>query len=72
MAAFYIMLVCLSIRLYLTNVKTAEPIRPKFCVGPYMTPVKVFGTSKLEEKKSRKILGFILNAPIRKGKFAKI
>ena len=28
----------------LSNVKTAEPIRPKFCVGPHMTPGKVCGT----------------------------
>ena len=37
----YTLLVCLSVlvsvRLYPINVKTAEPIGPKFCVGPYMT-----------------------------------
>ena len=29
-------------------VKTAEPIGPKFCVGPHMNQRKVFGTSKLK------------------------
>ena len=32
------MLVCLSVRLYPINVKTAEPIGPKFCVGPQDDP----------------------------------
>ena len=27
------------------TVKTAEPTRPKFCVGPYMAPGKVHGQS---------------------------
>jgi len=36
--------------LYPLNLKKAEPIKPKLCVGPYMTPEKVYGTSKLEEK----------------------
>ena len=44
-------LVCLSIRLYPINLKTAEPIWSKFCVGPHMTPGKVYETSKLEGKK---------------------
>ena len=30
--------VCLGVCLYSINVKTAEPIGPKVCVGPYMTP----------------------------------
>ena len=38
---------CLSVRsfvcLYPINVKTAKPIGPKFCVGPHMTPGKVYG-----------------------------
>ena len=33
-----------------TNVKTAEPIGPKFCVGPHMTPGKVYKTSRLGKK----------------------
>ena len=34
----YTLLVCLSVYLCPINVKTAEPIRSKFCVGPHMTP----------------------------------
>ena len=34
--------VCLSVRLYPLNVKTAEPIGPKFCVGHNVTPGKVY------------------------------
>ena len=36
--------VCLFV-LYPINVKTAEPIRPKCCVGPYVAPGKVHGRS---------------------------
>ena len=32
---------CLSVCLFVSNVKTAEPIEPKFYVGPHMTPGKV-------------------------------
>ena len=32
----------LSVCLYSINVKTAEPIGPKLCVGPHMTPEKRF------------------------------
>ena len=32
---------CLSARFHPTNVKTTEPIEPKYCVGPYMTPGNV-------------------------------
>ena len=28
------------------SVKTAEPIRPKFCVGPHMTPGNAYECSK--------------------------
>ena len=41
----YINLACLSVSsvcLYPINVKTAEPIGPKFCVGPHVTPGKVY------------------------------
>ena len=34
-----------------------EPIGPKFCEGPHMSPRKVYGTSKLENK-FLKIVGF--------------
>jgi len=33
---FAFLFVCLSVRLYPINVKTAEPIGPKFCVVPHM------------------------------------
>jgi len=33
--------ILISVCLYLINVKTAELIGPKFCVGPHMTPGKV-------------------------------
>ena len=38
-ASVYIL--CLSVCLYPINVKTAEPIGPKFFVGPCMTPGKI-------------------------------
>ena len=34
--------VCLFVCLYPINVKTAEPIWPKFCMGPHMTAGKVY------------------------------
>ena len=34
---------CLFVCLYPIKIKTAEPIRPKFCVGPSMAPGKVYG-----------------------------
>ena len=39
----YINLACLSVRLYPINVKTAQPIGPKFFVGHHETPGKVYG-----------------------------
>ena len=42
------MSVCLFAHFYLINVKTAEPIGPKFCLGPRMTSRKVYGCSKLK------------------------
>ncbi len=39
------------------NIKTAESIGPKCCVGPHITPWKIYGTSKLEDKKSWRIVG---------------
>ena len=38
---FACLFVCLAVCLYPMNVKTAELIGPKFCVGPYVTPGKV-------------------------------
>ena len=35
----------MSVCLYPINVKTAEPIRPKFCVGPRVAPGSVYGQS---------------------------
>ena len=46
---------CLSVCLYPINVKTAEPIGTKFCVGPHMTPGKVFVWSKFQKLASNKI-----------------
>jgi len=40
--------VCLFVCLYPINVKTNGLIRSKFCVGPHMTPQKVYGCSKLQ------------------------
>ena len=36
----------LSVCLYPINIKTAEPIGPKFCVGPLVTPGKVYKCAK--------------------------
>jgi len=43
-AHLYINLACLSVCLYPNpiKVKAAEPIGPKFCVGPHVTPGKVY------------------------------
>ena len=38
----YINLACLFVCLYPINVKTAEPIGPKFVVGPQGAPGKVY------------------------------
>ena len=38
------------------NVKTAETIGPKFCVGPHSTPGKVNGWSKLQKIVSKSFL----------------
>jgi len=45
----YINLACLSVCLYPINVKTAEPIGPKFFVGPHVTPGKVYECTKFKE-----------------------
>ena len=41
--------VWLCVSFYPMNVKTAELIGPKFCVGPHMTPGKVYGWSKFQK-----------------------
>ena len=48
--------VCLGVCLYPINVKTAEPIRPNFVVGPRVTPGKVYGLSNFKKFASIKIL----------------
>ena len=45
--------VCLSVRLCPINVITTEPFGPNFCVGPRMTPRKVYGCSELGVKSFR-------------------
>ena len=50
--------------LFPLNVKTAELIGPKFCVGPHMTPPgKVYEWSKFQKFVTNKIW-FILNLKI--------
>ena len=39
----YTLLICLPVCLYPINVKRIKPIGPKFCMGPHMTPGKVYG-----------------------------
>ena len=46
---------CLSVCLSPINVKTAEPIWTKFCVGHHVTPGKVYGWSKFQKFASNKI-----------------
>ena len=41
--------VCLFVYLYPRNVKTAEPIGPKFGLAPYITQGKVYECSKLQK-----------------------
>ena len=43
-----IYILSLSVRLYPINVKTAEQIRPVLCMGPHMTPGKVYGWLKFK------------------------
>ena len=46
---FACLFVCLAVCLYPMNVKTAELIGPKFCVGPYVTPGKVYEWTKFQK-----------------------
>ena len=52
------------------NVKTAEPIRPKFCVGPHVAPEKVYSQSdfKYLKKFYLKIFNFCKYAKLKVGK----
>ena len=47
--SIYINFVCLSICWYPNNVKTAEPIRTNFCVGPCLSPRKICRCSELRK-----------------------
>ena len=48
------------------NVKSAEPIGPKFCLRPYMTPGNVYDPSKFKKKNPGKKYFYVAeNAPIR-------
>ena len=47
--------VCLFVCLYPINVKMAEPIGPKFCVGHHVIPGKVYGWSNFQKFASIKI-----------------
>ena len=49
------MSVCLFVCVYPINDKTAEPIGPKFSVGPGMTPGKVYGCSELQKVVSKSL-----------------
>ena len=51
--------VCLFVCLYPINVKTAEPIGPKFFVGHLGTPGKVYESSKFVSIKIRSSLNFL-------------
>ena len=55
--------------MYPINVKTAEPIPPKFCVGPHMTPEKVLN---LKKKLVGKVKKKNFNAPILIGQSVKM
>ena len=46
---FYVYIFC-SVCLGQINVKSAEPIRPKFCLRPYMTPGNVYEPSKFKKR----------------------
>ena len=41
--------VCVSVCVYPINVKTAEPNSPKICVGPHVTPGKVYEVTKFQK-----------------------
>ena len=56
---FGCLLWCLSVCLYPINVKTAEPIGPKFFVGHHVTPGKVYGWSNYQKFASIKIRFFL-------------
>ena len=51
--------VCLFVCLYPINVKTTEPIGPKFCVGHHVTPGKVYEWSKFKKNVFKGFLFFL-------------
>ena len=53
----YTLLACLPVCLHPINVKTAEPIGPKFGEGPHMTPGKEF---KIKKYCAQKFIIFFL------------
>ena len=53
------LIVLVFVCLYPINNKTAQPIRPIFCVGPHMTPGNVYGCSKLQKMCVQKFLIFV-------------
>ena len=53
MLSIFCLSVCLFVRLYPINVKTAEPIGAKFRTGPHITPGKITGRSKLQKLLSK-------------------
>ena len=53
--------VCLYVRLYPIDVQMAKPICPNFCVGPHMTPGKVYGCLKLQQQQIVQKNLFLLN-----------
>ena len=55
LACLSVFSVCLFVFLYPINVKTAEPIGPKFCVGHHVTTGKVYESSKFQIVVSIKI-----------------
>ena len=56
----YTLLACLPVCLYPINVKTAEPIGPKFGAGPRMTPGKVYECLKLKNIVLKSFLFFFM------------
>ena len=53
--SIYIYFACLFVSLCLINIKTAEPIGPKFCLGPSMTTGKVLNEYKIKILKIHEI-----------------
>ena len=56
----FIYILCLSVRLYAINTKTAESIGPKIFEATHMIPRKVYGCSKLQKSVSKMLIWKIL------------